>query len=109
VEERVACRLEAAMSRILLIALNSITFLVTLTSAGADPAPLWSSQGEKLHSAVTDVTGVVDMSYADPKTWHSLPPAAQLDDQTRSLCSGSNELQFPAQQQSLVLRMQGLF
>jgi hypothetical protein len=105
----VACRLEAAMSRILLIALNSITFLVTLTSAGADPAPLWSSQGEKLHSAVTDVTGVVAMSYADPKTWHSLPPAAQLDDQTRSLCSGSNELQFPAQQQSLVLRMQGYF
>jgi hypothetical protein len=38
------------------------------------------NQGEELHSAVTDVTEVVDMSYADPKTWHSLPPAAQLDD-----------------------------
>ena len=38
------------------------------------------NQGEELHSAVTDVTEVVDMSYADQKTWHSLPPAAQLDD-----------------------------
>jgi hypothetical protein len=29
---------------------------------------------------VTDVTEIIDMSYADPKTWHSLPPAGQLDD-----------------------------
>jgi hypothetical protein len=76
---RVASRPEAAMSRKFL-ALNSITFLVTLSGAGADPTPLWINQGEELHSAVTDVTEVVDMSYADPKTWHSLPPAAQLDD-----------------------------
>jgi hypothetical protein len=61
-------------------ALNTITFLVTLSSTGADPTRLWINQGEELHSAVTDVTEVVDMSYADPKTWHSLPPAAQLDD-----------------------------
>jgi hypothetical protein len=57
------------------LALNSITFLVTLSGAGADPTPLWINQGEELHSAVTDVTEVVDMSFADPKTWHSLPPA----------------------------------
>jgi len=55
------------------LALNSITFLVTLSGAGADPTPLWINQG-------TDVTEVVDMSYADPKTWHNLPPAAQLGD-----------------------------
>ena len=49
------------------LALNSITFLVTLSGAGADPTPLWINQGEEeLHSAVTDVTEVVDMSYADP-------------------------------------------
>ena len=59
------------------LALYSITFLVALSGAGADPTPLSINQGEELHSAVTDV---VDMSYADPKTWHSLPPAAQLDD-----------------------------
>jgi hypothetical protein len=62
------------------LALNSITFLITLSSAGADPTPPWINQGEELHSAVTDVTEVVDMSYADPKTRHSLPHAAQLDD-----------------------------
>ena len=73
-----ACRPDAAMNRQFL-ALNSITFLVTLSGAGADPN-LWINQGEELHSAVTDVTEVVDMSYAHPKTWHSLPPAAQLDD-----------------------------
>jgi len=54
--------------------------LVTRSGAGADPTPLWINQGEELHSAVTDATEVVDMSYADPKTWHSLPPPAQLDD-----------------------------
>jgi hypothetical protein len=54
--------------------------LVALSGAGAYPTPLSINQGEELHSAVTDVTEVVDMSYADPKTWHSLPPAAQLDD-----------------------------
>jgi hypothetical protein len=73
----VACRPEAAMNRQFL-ALNSITFLVTLSGAGADPTPLWINQGEELHSAVTDVTEVVDMSFADPKTWHSLPPAAEI-------------------------------
>ena len=62
------------------LALNSITFLVALSGAGAYPTPLSINQGEELHSAVTDVTEVVDMSYADQKTWHSLPPAAQLDD-----------------------------
>ena len=73
-----ACRPDAAMNRQFL-ALNSITFLVTLSGAGADPTPLWINQGEELHSAVTDVTEVLDMSY-DPKTWHSLPPAAEIDD-----------------------------
>jgi hypothetical protein len=24
---------------------------------------------------------IIDMSHADPKTWHSLPPAAQVYDQ----------------------------
>ena len=74
-----ACRPEVAMNRQFL-ALNSIAFFGHTEWRGADPTPLWINQGEELHSAVTDVTEVVDMSYADPKTWHSLPPAAQLDD-----------------------------
>jgi hypothetical protein len=57
-----------------------ITFLVILSSAGADRTPLWINQERELHSAVTDRTEVVDLSYADPKTWHSLPSAAQVDD-----------------------------
>ena len=60
------------------LALNSITFLVALSGAGAYPTPLSINQGEELHSAVTDVTEVVDMSFADLKTWHSLPPAAEI-------------------------------
>jgi hypothetical protein len=99
--------IEAAMIRILL-ALTSITLCATMTNAG-DPAPLQINRGQALHSAVTDVTDAVDMSFADPKTWHSLPPAGQLDEQTRSLYSRSKELQFSAEQPSLVLRMQGLF
>jgi hypothetical protein len=100
--------IEAAMIRIL-PALTSITPCATMTSAGADPAPFQINRGQELHSAVTDVTDAVDMSFADPKTWHSLPPAGQLDEQTRWPYSRSNELQFPAQQQTLVLRMQGYF
>jgi hypothetical protein len=71
--------IEAAMIRIL-PALTSITLCATMTSAGADPAPFQINRGQELHSAVTDVTDAVDMSFADPKTWHSLPPAGQLDD-----------------------------
>jgi hypothetical protein len=107
-EETGGMPIEAAMIRILL-ALTSITLCATMTSAGADPVPLQINRGQELHSAVTDVTDAVDMSFADPKTWHSLPPAGQLDEQTRSLYSRSNELQFPAEQPSLVVRMQGLF
>jgi hypothetical protein len=87
--------IEAAMIRIL-PALTSITLCATMTSAGADPAPFQINRGQELHSAVTDVTDAVDMSFADPKTWHSLPPAGQLDEQTRRLYSRSNELQLPA-------------
>ena len=90
--------IEAAMIRIL-PALTSITPCATMTSAGADPAPFQINRGQELHSAVTDVTDAVDMSFADLKTW-------QHD---RWLYSRSNELQFPAQQQTLVLRMQGYF
>ena len=48
----------------------------TLHGPTADPAaPLQTKQGEELHAAITDMPDTVDMSYADPKTWNSLPPA----------------------------------
>ena len=47
-------------------------------SVATNPAiPLQSQMGDELHSAVTDMPAIIDMSHADPKTWHSLPPAAE--------------------------------
>jgi hypothetical protein len=40
---------------------------------------------EELHAAVTDVPVIVDMSYADPKTWHSAPAAAEVEDPSKGL------------------------
>ena len=34
--------------------------------------------GQELHAAVTDMPEIVDMSYADPKTWHGLPRDGQV-------------------------------
>jgi hypothetical protein len=97
------------MSRVLL-ALASIVLCGTVPSAAADPAgPLHTNRGEELHAAVTDVPEIVDMSYADPKTWHNLPPAAQVGDQSPAPIQGPEELQFPTQQPSLALTMHWLF
>jgi hypothetical protein len=37
----------------------------------------------ELHAAVTDMPVVVDMSHADPTTWHSAPLAVEVDSQSR--------------------------
>jgi len=50
---------------------------LALNSAAADPTALRPTRpGQELHAAVTDTPNIVDMSHADPKTWHSLPPTA---------------------------------
>jgi hypothetical protein len=76
------------MKRILL----SLTgVMLGAASHAADPAvPLQSKLGEELHAAVTDMPETIDMSHADPKTWHSLPPAAQVYDQVLA-----QEVEFP--------------
>jgi hypothetical protein len=66
----------------------------TVHGATADPAPLQTKQGEELHAAVTDMPDVVDMSYADPKTWNSLPPAAEVYDHSHSHTLASEEAEF---------------
>jgi hypothetical protein len=44
--------------------------------AGADTTlPLSTEPGEQLRAAITDMPDMIDMSHADPRTWHSLPPA----------------------------------
>lgn len=52
----------------------------TLHNATADPATSLRTKqgGEELHAAITDMPDIVDMYYADPKTWNSLSPAAQV-------------------------------
>jgi hypothetical protein len=67
----------------------------TLHGATADTAaPLQTKQGEELHAAITDMPDTVDMSYAYPKTWISLPPAAQVYDHSHSHTLASEEAEF---------------
>ena len=60
--------------------LPSLTGIMLCTlawhGAGADTTlPLSTEPGEELRAAVTDMPDMIDMSHADPRTWHSLPPA----------------------------------
>jgi hypothetical protein len=53
--------------RLLLLA-GILLFAATLKSASADPLlPLQTEQGQELHSVVTDMPDIIDMSHADPK------------------------------------------
>jgi hypothetical protein len=75
-----------------LLALSGVMLCAaTLHSAVADPAVLLQTKtGEELHSAITDMPDIIDMSHADPKSWHSLPPSAQVYGQVLA-----QELQLP--------------
>ena len=53
----------------------------TMHSTAADSAPLQYEARKEMHAALTDTPEIVDMSHADPMTWHRLPPAAQAYDQ----------------------------
>jgi hypothetical protein len=80
------------MKGILLVLPGVMLCAATLHSAAADPAvPLQTKTGEELHSAVTDMPDIIDMSHADPKTWHSLPPVTQVYDQALA-----QEVEFPS-------------
>jgi hypothetical protein len=70
------------MKRMLLTLTGIMLCTAALHSAAADT----TKASEELHAAVTDMPDVIDMSHADPKTWHSLLPAAQVyDDAPTSL------------------------
>ena len=63
------------MKRVLL-ALTGILLGAPVNSNAVDPAlPLQGKMVEEVSAAVTDMPEITDMSYADPQTWHSLPPA----------------------------------
>jgi hypothetical protein len=74
-----ARRLEAAMKE-LLPSLTGILLCMLCTLAwhvaGADTTPPLSTEpGQALRAAVTDMPDIIDMSHADPRTWHNLPTA----------------------------------
>ena len=56
----------------MLPSLTAIGFCtLALTSAAADPTALVPTR-----AAVTDMPDIVDMSYADPRSWDRVPPVA---------------------------------
>ena len=70
------------MKHLLLPLTGIVLCATTLHSTAADLAmPVQTKPSEALHAAVTDRPDIIDMSYADPKTWHGLLPAAQVRDQ----------------------------
>ena len=78
-----------------LMPLAVILCAATLHNAAGDTAvPLQTKRGTELHAAVTDMPDIIDMSYADPKTWHSLPPAAQVYNPSHSHTLASEEVKF---------------
>jgi hypothetical protein len=63
--------------RRILVALTGI--MLCAATLHSDPA--LPRQGEEMSAAATDMPDIIDMSHADPKSWHSLPPAAQVFDE----------------------------
>jgi hypothetical protein len=81
------------MKGILLVLPGLVLCAATLHSAAADPAvPLQTKTGEELHSAVTDMPDIIDMSHADPKSWHSLPPGGI----SQSASTARRKIQHPS-------------
>ena len=72
------------MKRILPALTGIMLCAATHSNAGDSAVPLQCETGKEMRAAVTDIPEIVDMSHADPKAWHSLPPAAQVYDQALS-------------------------
>jgi hypothetical protein len=70
----VARRSEAAMKAFLLTGLLFAMPALAIANDG-----LKTHNRAELHAAVTDIPVTVDMSYADPLTWHRLPGAVEFD------------------------------
>jgi hypothetical protein len=64
----------------ILLPLTGIMFCAaTIQSAAKTTLLLHVKQDEGWHAAVTDIPDVIDMSHADPRTWHRLPQAAGVN------------------------------
>jgi hypothetical protein len=63
-----------------------VMWIAALHSTVADPISSRQSPEVKgSHAAVMDLPAVVDMSFADPKTWGNLPPAVEVQYDARLL------------------------
>ena len=83
------------MKQILLPLTGIMLCAATLHSAADPAAPPQTKQGKELHAAVTDIPDVIDMSHADPGTWHSLPPGVRVWDRSPAHLPGLEEFNFP--------------
>ena len=79
------------MKQILLPLTGIMLCAATLHSAADPAAPPQTKQAKELHAAVTDIPDIIDMSHADPGTWHSLPPGVRVWDAP----SGTRRVQLP--------------
>jgi hypothetical protein len=52
-----------------------LLLLTAIMLCMATPHSDQSTPAAELGAAVTDMPDIIDMSHADPKTWHSLPAA----------------------------------
>jgi hypothetical protein len=78
------------MKRILFPLMGIALCAATLQSAIADSAvSLQTKHGEESHAVVTDIPDIIDMSYADPKTWNRLPLAPPNDWSSEVLVQGT--------------------
>jgi hypothetical protein len=92
------------MKRILLLLTSVMLCAATLHSATADPAVSpQTNYGDELHAAVTDMPDIIDMSHADPRTWHTLPSAAQVYGRSLARDPGSEEVAFSDSLQQAIL------
>jgi hypothetical protein len=67
------------MNRLLVLA--TIPFAMAAPAIASD-APKTHDRAE-LHAAMTDIPVKVDMSHADPLTWHSAPGPVEIEVQPR--------------------------
>ena len=64
-----------------LLVLAAVPFAMAAQAIAID-APKTHDPAE-LHAAVTDIPVIVDMSHADPLTWHSAPGPVEIEVQPR--------------------------
>jgi hypothetical protein len=63
----------------ILLPLTAILFCAGTLSAAETTLSLQVKQNERWHAAATDIPDEIDMSHADPRTWHRLPPVAEVN------------------------------